>query len=215
LETTTHEPGNEQLTDEDLVRRVVAGEHRLYELLMRRHNRRLYRAIRAVLRNDAEVEDVMQEAYVNAYTHLADFRGSAKFATWLTRIAVYEAFARLRKGKRFVQQEDDEMEDVKPTPEEASSDRELGRVLERAIENLPETVRTVFVLRAVEELSTSETAEVLDIPDDTVKTRLHRARGMLQKQLLDRSEVFEFHLSRCDRVVDAVFKRLGVSRQPS
>lgn len=203
-------------TDEDLVARVLAGESHLYEALMRRHNRRLFRAIRGVLRNDAEVEDVMQEAYVNAFAHLSTFRGTAKFSTWLTKIAIYEAFARIRKGKRFEQTEEDaEMEAEQPTPEQTASDRELGSVLERAIDALPEHFRTVFVLRAVEELSTAEVADVLDIPDDTVKTRLHRARTMLQKSLLARAdaattEVFGFHLSRCDRIVNSVLARLGI-----
>jgi len=207
------EPSSE-ITDEALVAKVLAGQAQLYEILIRRHNRRLYRAIRAVLRNDAEVDDVMQDAYVNAFTHLSQFRGGARFSTWLTRIAVYEAFARLRKAKRFTQTsgEEEEMEAVQPTPEDAASGRELRHVLERAIDALPENFRTVFVLRAVEEMSTSETAEVLDLPDDTVKTRLHRARSMLQKSLLERAEgeVYEFHLSRCDRVVDVVFQRLGL-----
>ncbi len=208
-----------QVTDEELVARVVAGEAHLYELLIRRHNQRLYRTIRGVLRRDDEVEDVMQEAYVNAYAHLKSFRGDAKFSTWLVRIALYEAFARVRKGKRFERapEEDDEMEASQPTPEQAASDRELARVVERAIDGLPESFRTVFMLRAVEEMSTAECADVLDIPEDTVKTRLFRARSMLQKSLLERAdattpEVFGFHLSRCDRVLDGVFRRLGLKR---
>lgn len=208
-----------QATDEELVTRVLAGEPHLYELLMRRHNQRLYRAIRAVLRSDTEVEDVMQEAYVNAYAKLSSFRGEAKFSTWITRIALYEAFARVRKGKRYqhAPEEEEEMETREPSPEQAASDRELAQVLERAIESLPESFRTVFMLRAVEEMSTAECAGVLDIPEDTVKTRLHRARTMLQKSLLERAdaatpEVFGFHLSRCDRVVDGVFRRLGLAR---
>jgi RNA polymerase sigma-70 factor, ECF subfamily len=201
-----------EATDEELVARIVAGEAQLYELLMRRHNRRLYRAIRAVLRNDAETEDVMQDAYVNAFTHLSSFRSEAKFSTWLTRIALHEAFARVRKGRRWAEEED-EMEAKEPSPEQAASDRELGQVLERAIDALPESFRTVFVLRAVEEMSTAETAEALDIPDDTVKTRLHRARALLQKSLLDRVDatapgLYGFHLSRCDRVVEGVLARL-------
>jgi len=205
-------------TDEELVSRVLAGEHHVYETLMRRHNRRLFRAIRGVVRDDGETEDVMQEAYVNAYAHLSSFRGSARFATWLTRIALHEAFKRVRKGKRYEQaSEEDEMEAIQPTPEDAAGDRELGQVLERAIDALPEAYRTVFMLRAVEELSTAETAELLEIPDDTVKTRLHRARGILQKSLLERAnaatpEAFGFHLSRCDRVVEGVFRKLGLPR---
>ncbi len=209
-----------EVTDEDLVARILGGEPHLYETLMRRHNRRLYRAIRSVLRSEAEIEDAMQEAYVNAFAHLASFRGGARFSTWLTRIALHEAFGRVRKGKRFApaREEDDEMEAPEPTPEDAAFRRELGAALEKAIDALPETFRTVFVLRAVEEMSTAEAAEILDVPTDTVKTRLHRARGMLQRLLLDGAaettpEVFGFHLSRCERVVDGVFRRLGLPRR--
>lgn len=207
-------------TDEQLIERIRGGEPPLFEVLMRRHNRTVYRAIRGILRNDDEIEDVMQDAYVRAYAHLAEFRGEARFSTWLTRIAVYEAFARVRRRKRVgdaPNDEDDIMEAIQPTPEQQASNRELATVLEHAIDALPESFRTVFVLRAVEEMSTAETAMVLAIPEDTVKTRLHRARGLLQKTLLDRAdastpEAFGFHLSRCDRVVDGVFARLGITR---
>lgn len=208
-------------TDEAVVRRVLAGEASLYEVLMRRHNQRVYRAARAILRDDAEAEDVMQDAWVRAYAHLADFDGRARFSTWLTRIAVHEALARLRKRRRQESFDamggDDEMSTSDPTPEQSASGRELGVLLDGALDALPESFRTVFVLRAIEEMSTAETAACLDIPEDTVKTRLHRARGALQRALLSRlestkSSVYDFHLSRCDRVVDAVFSRIGARR---
>lgn len=217
MEARSNSRGTER-TDEELVTRVLAGEAHLYEVLMRRHNQRLYRAIRGVLPDDDEVEDVMQEAYVDAFAHLASFRSEAKFSTWLTRIAVYAAFARARKTKWLAYgQENEEREAEQPTPEQAVSDRELGSVLERAIDALPEPFRAVFVLRAIEGLSTAETARVLDVGDDTVKTRLHRARAMLQKSVLAgvdaaTPEVFGFHLSRCDRVVNGVLVRLGIVR---
>lgn len=204
-----------ELTDEELVTRILSGEGHLYEEVMRRHNRRLYRAIRAIVRSDAEVEDVMQEAYVNAYAHLIQFRGGARFSTWLTRIAIHEAFARLRRAKRFTSEEGEEMAANERTPEQMAGDAELARALERAIDALPEAYRTVFVLRAVEEMSTAETAEALEIPEDTVKTRLHRARGLLQKSLdAATPEVYGFHLSRCDRVVKRLLSRLGIAAGP-
>jgi RNA polymerase sigma-70 factor, ECF subfamily len=198
-------------TDEQLIERVLGGETAQYELLMRRHNQRIYRAIRGVIRDDNEIEDIMQDAYVRAFAHLAEFRGAARFSTWLTRIALHEAFARVRKARRFVHGEPEETEAMEPNPEALASDSELKVVLERAIDALPESFRTVFILRAVEEMSTADTAEALAIPEDTVKTRLHRARGLLQKALVDdvSREAFGFHLSRCDRVVANVLERVS------
>jgi len=210
------------LADEDVVARICAGETRLFELLMRRHNQRLFRAARAILRRDDEAEDVMQDAYVRAFTHLADFRAEARFSTWLTRIAVHEAFARLRRERR-VQSIDTLPEEttsmsqkVQPNPEQEVADAELRAVLEHAIDALPESFRLVFVLRSVEQLSGAEVAEVLGIPEQTVKTRLFRARERLQAQLSSAfeariPETYGFELTRCDRVVKAVFARLGIS----
>jgi RNA polymerase sigma-70 factor (ECF subfamily) len=210
-----------ELSDDELLARIRSGESHLFELVMRRYNQRIYRTVRAIVRDDVETEDVMQEAYVNAYAHLADFAGRAQLSTWLTRIAVHEALARLRRGKRFVsldaEPSDMPTPSLAPTPEDNVSDRELGAVLERAIDALPEGFRIVFVLRAVEEMSVAETSEVLDIPEETVKTRLHRARGLLRDAMVDRADaitpqLFGFHLSRCDRVVGAVLKRIGAGR---
>ena len=203
-------------TDESVVARVVAGETALFELLMRRHNRRVYRAIRAILRADDDVEDVMQAAYVAAYSHLAEFGGRARFSTWLTRIAVHEALGRLRRGRRTTSLDDVDLEEPMATtrsPEGAASDRELGKVLERAIDELPIGFRAVFMLRAVEDMDVSETALALEIPEETVRTRLHRARALLRDNLAKTLEdaapqAFEFHLSRCDRVVAAVMPRI-------
>jgi len=209
---------SDSLSDEDLVVRVRAGDVRLFELLMRRYNARVYRAVRAILRDENEAEDVMQEAYVNAYAHLGDFSGRARFSTWLTRIAVHEAFARLRRRRR-VDSLEDSSDEVHPMaapisdPEQRASDSELRKILEDAIDVLPEGFRTVFVLRAVEQLSVRETADILDIPEETVKTRLHRARSTLQKHLVERAgaalpAVFGFHLARCDRIVTRVLDRI-------
>jgi RNA polymerase sigma-70 factor, ECF subfamily len=205
-------------TDEQIVARVLAGEVALFGLLMRRHNRRVYRTVRAILHDDGEAEDAMQEAYVNAYAHLADFAGRARFSTWLLRIAVHEAFARRRRALRLqplghANAEVHEMASPIRGPEESASDRELGLLLEAAVDGLPEGFRTVFMLRAVEHLSVDETAEVLGIPEETVKTRHHRARGLLQKSLAQRvgtalPSLFDFHLSRCDRIVARVLDRI-------
>jgi RNA polymerase sigma-70 factor (ECF subfamily) len=206
-----------EFTDEEVVARVLAGETRLFEILMRRHNQRVYRAARAILRDDGEAEDVMQDAYVRAYAHLREFEGRARFSTWLTRIAVHEALARSRRGRRFQPLDDQEQSmpsSPRVTPEELASDREVSAVLERAIDSLSDELRTVFVLRAVEEMSGAETAECLGIAEETVKTRLFRARARLQEALLEALEptvprAYSFHLSRCDRLVASVMSRLG------
>ncbi len=210
------------LTDEEIIARVTTWELALFEQLMRRHNPRVYRAARAILRDDSEAEDVMQDAYVRAYEHLADFGGRARFSTWLTAIAVNEALARVRRTKRFdsleSHNEDRSMSaDDGSSPEQQASDVEMRGVLEQAIARLPDEFRSVFVLRAVEEMSGAETAECLGIPEDTVKTRLHRARGRLQEMLVASVEpalsgVYAFHLTRCDRVVAGVLRQIA-SRQ--
>ncbi len=209
------------ISDEDVVERVRAGETAQYEILMRRYNQRLYRVAFSILRNDAEAEDVMQEAYVRAYQHLHQFAGASKFSTWLTKIAVHEALARLRRRSVGTEASLDTnlniMDTVRtdtPDPERQAYDHELKLVLESAIAALPDIYRSVFVLRAVEGLSAAETATCLDIGEEAVKTRLHRARHMLRKELRQRAsvvtaEVFPFHLSRCDRIVQGVFQKIG------
>jgi RNA polymerase sigma-70 factor (ECF subfamily) len=213
------------LTDEQLVARIRAGESSYFELLMRRHNRRVFRATRAIVKRDDEAEDVMQDAYVRAYEHLAEFRGDATFATWVTRIAVHEALARVRREQRFrsvsppAEEPSAMLPDLSRTPEQLTNDQELRRVLERAIDALPDDFRAVFVMRAVEQMTGAETAECLGIPEETVKTRLHRARHRLQETVQHAFEAnceraYEFHLSRCDRVVARVFARLGFHSSP-
>lgn len=205
------------LTDEEIVARVRSGESALFELILRRHNERIYRAVRSILRDEAEVEDAMQQAYVDAYEHLKDFEGRARFSTWLTRIAVHEALSRRRRRKP--ERIEGEMMSALPgperNPEERAQDGELQKLLVAAIDALPEHFRTVFVLRAVQGLSVEETAGVLDLNEDTVKTRLHRARGLLQRSILDRTEpvlpqALPFPATRCNRVVAAVLCRVGI-----
>ena len=205
---------DERLSDEEIVRRVCAGEAALFELLMRRHNQRIYRAARAILRADDDVEDVMQQAYLNAYQHLHQFAGGAKFSTWLTRIAVNEALGRKRKGQREAGEGDEQVmislvESKTPDPEQQANTAELRAILEREVSALPSSFRTVIVMRDVEGLSTTETAEILDISDDLVKQRLHRGRAMLRDGLIRRAGVslqsaFMFGNARCDRVVASV-----------
>src|SRR3954468_5999634 len=155
VSTTLEALNSDQLTDEEVVERVKAGQTPLYEILMRRYNQRLYRVARAILRDDAEAEDVMQDAYVRAYQHLDQFAGRAPFSTWLTRIAVHEAFARIRSRNR--KQSLDEgpdrgditvsLTDISLNPEQSVSNAETGRLLEEAVLNLPEHYRTVLMLR--------------------------------------------------------------------
>ncbi len=202
----------EPATDETIVARVRAGETSLYEILMRRYNQRLYRVARSILRDDAEAEDVMQDAYVRAFEHLESFAGESKFATWLTRIAVNEALHRLRRRSKMG--ELDPMTSTSaPSPEKQAYDDELRIVLERAIERLPDAYRSVFILRIVEGLDVADTAEALDLGHEAVKTRLHRARAMLRQDLqrrvgMESSQAFSFHASRCDRVVAGVLARI-------
>ena len=214
-----------ELSDDEVVPRVRAGELALYEILMRRHNQKLYRAVRGILRDVSEVEDVIQELYFSAYRQLGEFEGRASFSTWLVRIAVNGALGRRRRLARVVAL-DPTIEERLPAPggplmrgtdgcnsELQSATHELAHLLERAIDALPEPFRLVYVLRDVEGMSTQETAESLELEVNTVKTRLHRARSMLRDQLyrnIDRAALEAFPLSaeRCDRIVAAVLDRL-------
>ncbi|MCI0672883.1 MAG: RNA polymerase sigma factor, partial [Myxococcaceae bacterium] len=181
--------GAAQLSDEEVARRVCAGETALFEVLMRRYNARVYRAVRSCLRDEGAVEEVMQQAYLRAFTHLDQFSGAARLSTWLVRIAVNEALMRRRREVRLHVVADVEelsggpdMEPV-PSPEDRAARRELASLLERAVDSLSEGYRTTFVLREVEGLSTAETAEVLGVSEDVVKTRLHRAKGQVRDAL--------------------------------
>lgn len=206
------------LADEQIVEKVVAGQTALFEVLMRRHNERVYRAARAIIKDESEAEDIMQQAYVNAYSHLRQFGGRSKFSTWLVRIAVNEALARARQRGRqepfddtLVQLEAVMMKRPPGDPERQAFSGELRVLLEGAIDRLPDGAREVFVLREVEGFSTAETAAVLEVSEDVVKTRLSRARAALRHQVEARigeaaPEVFRFERPRCDRLVDRVMK---------
>ena len=209
------------LTDEQVVGHVLTGQTALFEILMRRHNERLYRVARAIVRDDSEAEDVMQQAYLNAYANLRQFAGKARFATWLTRIAVNESLARAHRRGQYEPYEDD-LSNVEPfmaeqsqhDPERQAFSGELRTLLEWAIDRLPDGTREVFVLREVEGLSTAEVADALGVSEDVVKTRLSRAKSALRRAVMERTgaaspEVFRFHRPRCDRVVAGVLAGIG------
>jgi RNA polymerase sigma-70 factor (ECF subfamily) len=214
--------GLESWTDEEVVERVLAGEIAAFEVLMRRYNQRLYRVARSILRDDAEAEDVMQDTYVRAYQHLSQFAGRARFSTWLTRIAVHEALARSHRRARMTALDEvagPDGEIAMPTastadPEYQASARETSRLLEEAILALPDAYRTVIMLRDIEEMTTAEAAACLDISEENLKVRLHRARALLRRELFARAgaaspSAFQFPAARCDRIVARFFGRLA------
>jgi len=221
------------LDDGALVERARQRDGAAVRLIMQRHNRRLFRTARGVLHDDAEAEDVVQETYVRAFTHLDGFRGEAQLSTWLTRIALNEALGRLRRRRITVGLKDiDAINDQGEArviylpsarqdsdPEAAAARGEVRRLLERAVDQLPEHFRMVFMMRDVEEMSVEETASHLGLRPETVKTRLHRARRLL-RQSLDRtlssafSDVFPCAGSRCSRITQAVLERLDLPEPP-
>ena len=207
-------------TDEDVVRRVLAGDVGSFEILMRRHNQRVYRAVRAVLRRDsADVEDAMQQTYLQAYRALAGFEGASSFATWLTRIALNVAAGMVRRqriaGLELSAEVDEMTRGTRDEgPEHGASRREAAGLLERAVGRLGDDHRLVFMLREVEQLSTAETADALEVSEENVKVRLHRARLALRELLAEEvgeaaPQAFAFLAPRCDRVVRAVLATIG------
>ena len=210
-----------EISDEEIVRRIVAGERELFELLLRRYNQRVFRAVRAVLRTPDDAEDVMQQAYVSAYRHLHQFEGRSSFATWLTRIALREATARNRKNLSHLhvvpelggENSMNDFPEPGPDPEARAVTGNLMQHVEAEVAALPERYRSVLLLREVEGLSTEETASCLEISTDVVKTRLHRARTMLRDALYRRAgvglqSIFTFGSTRCDRVVARVMEEI-------
>lgn len=210
------------IPDDDLVSGVRGGETGLYETLMRRYNQRLFRVIRSVVADDSEAEDVLQEAWVRAYEHLDQFEGRASFSAWVTRIAYHEALARSRNSKRWmplenpdggIMAEANRSQTTAETPETQAMRAQLGRILQAAVDALPKTYRAVFVLREVEQLSTSETAESLELSEEAVKTRLHRSRALLRRELEEClgsavTGAYAFLGARCDRIVASVLERI-------
>jgi RNA polymerase sigma-70 factor (ECF subfamily) len=218
------------LSDEAIVQRVRAGEVALFELLMRRHNQRIYRAVRGLIRDEAEIEDVMQQAYVAAFFGLDGFLGEARFSTWLVRIAINEALMRARRRGRLVAVgdpfggDDDGGAEVISLataegngPERRTGARELVALLESVVDELPEGARTVFLLREVEGMSTAEAAECLGTSEAALKVRLHRAKAQIKDALAERlgegaADAFRFEAPRCDRIVEAVLEKIRSDR---
>jgi RNA polymerase sigma-70 factor, ECF subfamily len=216
--------------DPELVRRITAGDHAACRELMRRHNQRLYRTARAILKDDAEAEDAVQEAYLLAFRAMGNFRGDAKLSTWLTRIIANEALGRLRKRTRAAEvipfdtqygdgaelaaaAEDDMNPQTPEQPDNAAVRAETRRLLEAKIDELPDAFRAVFMLRGIEELTVEEAAAALDIPEATVRTRFFRARGMLREALsreidMAHADAFSFLGERCDRITARVMAKL-------
>jgi RNA polymerase sigma-70 factor (ECF subfamily) len=212
---------------DQLVEAIAGAHHVAFEALMRRYNSKLFRVARAILKDDAEAEDVLQDAYVDAYRHIRDFKGGAQVSTWLTRIVVNQALMHLRRHKRdrvvesfgdHLLAEPDDSEGNMPdefteSPPSATLRAEIRRMLEHRIDELPMAFRTVFVMREVEDLTVQETAECLSIPAATVRSRLFRARALLREALARDIEgvmldVFDFAGERCDRVIAGVLARL-------
>jgi len=201
-------------SDEEIVERITLGEKHLFEALMRKFNQRLYRLGMAIINDDDEVEDVMQTAYVNAYLHLADFQKKSSFGTWLTRIFINECllFVKNQKKKRKALEENAEKDFHNETPLNGLMNTELKNILEKSIASLPEKYRLVFVMREVDEMSTNETMEVLNLSESNVKVRLNRAKEMLRDDLGNYyKQVYGFHLTRCDRIVNAVMNKIAVA----
>jgi RNA polymerase sigma-70 factor (ECF subfamily) len=215
------------IDDAELARRIAGHDEAAFEVLMRRNNGALYRVARAILKNDADAEDVLQEAYLSAYRHMAEFRADAKLSTWLTRIVVNQALARRRSQHRsqavvpFSQMHADErvaeepvdLDDPANSPEHINTRAEIRSLLERKIGELPVAFRTVFMLREVDELSGAEAAECLSISEATVRSRLFRARGLLRESLsreldMAKADIFQFGGEHCDRIVANVLVRL-------
>jgi len=218
------------MTDTELVQRVAARDQAAFVVLMRRYNQKLYRTARSILRDDAEAEDAVQDAYLLAYNAIGGFRGEAKLSTWLVRIVANEALARLRKRTRAAEvirldgtaepgseiAEVDMDETAPEQPEHAARRAQSRRQLESKIDELPDAFRAVFVLRGIEELSVEETAAALAIPEATVRTRFFRARGLLREALskeidLAYADAFAFAGERCDRTVAGVMAKLEAS----
>lgn len=227
MELAALEAQYQDLSDVEVARRIAAGDEDAFCLLMRRHNRALYRAARSVLRDDAEAEDAVQAAYLQAYRSMSGFRGEARLSTWLVRIVVNEAIARARKRNRSAEviqlggeaeydrvAEEWHMDDSPSLqPEQLALRAEMLHLVEAKIDALPAAFRAVFVLRAVQEMTVEETAICLGIPEATVRTRFFRARGLLREALASEADfalenVFAFDGARCDRIVASVLMQI-------
>jgi RNA polymerase sigma-70 factor (ECF subfamily) len=213
-------PTKTEWSDKEVIERVLAGDTPAYELLMRRYNQRLYRLVRSILKDETEAEDVMQEAYIRGFYKLNQYEGRSTFSTWIGHIAVNEALARLSKAKRMEYRDFTDSEEVPAVvdkamnPEEQSASREAHALLERAILGLPEKYRTVLMMHDVEQMSTDETATLLQTTEQAVRVRLHRGRALVRRKLFamvgaTSAAAFQFQAPRCDRVVKSVLARIS------
>ena len=206
-----------EINEEELIKQILSGDKDKYAILMRKYNQRLYRVGKGYFRDDAEVEDIMQEAYIKGYLNLGKFEGRSQFSTWITRILVNECLQRIRKMKRLTLEADDENNEYmnftdKSNPEYESLNRELKLQLELNIGKLPEKYRVIFIMREVEKLNVTETARILDISESNVKARLSRAKDQLRNSLMEiypMGEVYQFNLVRCDKIVENVLSRIA------
>ena len=231
MQTQTSSAPLERLTDAELAARIAAREQGAFALLMRRHNQQLFRTARSILHDDTEAEEAVQDAYLQAWRAIGQFRADARLSTWLTRIVVNEAIARARKSTRRAQvvrlhpdgdinndvSEADMNQGATESTEQGAMRAQVRQLLEASIDALPESCRTVFVLRAVQEMSGEEVARCLDIPEATVRSRFFRARSQLRASLLSQmdlafEDVFSFDGARCDRIVATVLARLPADR---
>ena len=206
----------QEIDDGMVIGRVLAGDRNSYELLMQKYNTRLYRVCRSYLKNEAEIEDLMQDTYIKGFLHLRQFGHRASFATWITRILINEVMQRFRKENRIGAAYSETIEKDRSdnnTPELASMNKELGFILEKSIDSLPENYKVVFMMREVEKLSVAETGSLLGITESNVKVRLNRAKEMLRDALVKEyplEELFEFERTRCARVASNVLMRLSL-----
>jgi RNA polymerase sigma factor (sigma-70 family) len=209
---------NPDISDEQIISRVLGGERDIYEVIVRRHNVKLYRVAKGILKEDEEIQDVMQEAYMKAFEKLYQFKGKSSFSTWLTRILINAAFARFNEKKKIHKTDIENVREenisvpadqpIEPTPEMRDN---LRSALESAIDSLPSTYRSVFMLREINGMSVADTAFCLDISEENVKVRLHRAKEMLKKVLrqgFGEIDLFEFMGERCDLFTEKLMHRL-------
>lgn len=207
----------ETVSDHEIITRILKGEKNLYAVLVRRYNQKLYRIALSIINNDAEVEDIMQVAYVNAYENLAKFAFKSSFSTWLTKILINESLLRLKKIRKSINMSDEIMDKeitgqhTVQTPVAKVLNTELKTILEEAIRQLPEKYRTVFIMRMVEDMNVAETTACLDISEVNVKVRLNRAKALLKESLgsyYKKEDLLHFHLSRCDKMIEMVMNEI-------
>jgi len=204
------------MQEDEIIEQIKSGNKSLYGLLIQKYNQRLYRIARSIVGKDADLEDIMQETYIKAYQNLGQFRKEAQFSTWLTRILINNANATLQKRHNLtpLTTDTEDIIDNHRSPDSALTNEELKYILENAIDNLPENLRSVYVMREIEQLSVHETAQNLDISEENVKTRLHRAKSYLKEDLYSKFKVdvdlFRFAGSRCEGVYKIVMSQIDI-----